>query len=380
MMMETESYTETKSPVTAPAEANLYVNNIGVMSESQLKGLFQQYGTIVRHRVMKDPSSGLPMGFGFVQFSAEEEAKKAIEALNGYVVAGKPMDVSVARKSEHKTSKGDNTTGTANAVRKNNVYCANFPLAWTKTEVEGMFAPYGSILESTLLTDQAGKSRGVAFVRFSNYGDAVTAINNLNGSVPPNATEPLVVKFARDPSAKVTRVDPVAQMASVGYGAVRHQGMRIDPYSRGVFPPNAYGASPYQAMVAPTNANQSYVAPQPTYAAPPPQFSVTNRSSQVDPACALFLFHLPPLTNEQDLYQLFSMYGTVHSVTIMRDPMSGASKGYGFVNMSSASEASAAVQYLNGYQIGDKYMKVQFKKSNSKQSDSNSSPMQQYNY
>ena len=65
---------------------------------------------------------------------------------------------------------------------------------------------------STKLTDIAGISKGVGFIRFDQRCEAERAIKQLNGTIPESATEPITVKFANSPSSNKT-VLPVAAMA-----------------------------------------------------------------------------------------------------------------------------------------------------------------------
>lgn len=53
-------------------------------------------------------------------------------------------------------------------------------------------------------------------------------------------------------------------------------------------------------------------------------------------------------TSASDLQQLFGQYGTVESAEVISDRMTGQSKGFGFVEMSSREEAQAAIAALNG--------------------------------
>ncbi|GIW39431.1 MAG: RNA-binding protein [Candidatus Binatia bacterium] len=57
---------------------------------------------------------------------------------------------------------------------------------------------------------------------------------------------------------------------------------------------------------------------------------------------------LPYSTGDAELSELFSAHGTVESVRIVTDRMTGRSRGFGFVEMSSAEEAEAAIAALNG--------------------------------
>jgi cold-inducible RNA-binding protein len=62
----------------------------------------------------------------------------------------------------------------------------------------------------------------------------------------------------------------------------------------------------------------------------------------------LFVGGLPYETTEETLRENFSQAGTVESATIITDKMSGRSKGFGFVEMSSEEEAQKAIEMFNG--------------------------------
>jgi len=59
-----------------------------------------------------------------------------------------------------------------------------------------------------------------------------------------------------------------------------------------------------------------------------------------------------------DLEQMFASHGTVESVQIIEDRMTGRSKGFGFVEMSSDSEAQAAIEALNGQEHSGRALTV----------------------
>ena len=62
----------------------------------------------------------------------------------------------------------------------------------------------------------------------------------------------------------------------------------------------------------------------------------------------LYVGNLAYSMRDNDLLQAFSAYGTVSSARVMMDRDSGRSKGFGFVEMSNANEAQAAIEGLNG--------------------------------
>jgi RNA recognition motif-containing protein len=72
----------------------------------------------------------------------------------------------------------------------------------------------------------------------------------------------------------------------------------------------------------------------------------------------LFVGNLAFSTTGSELESLFATVGTVESATIVTDRESGRSRGFGFVEMSSSSEANKAIQELNGRDVGGRQINV----------------------
>jgi RNA recognition motif-containing protein len=72
----------------------------------------------------------------------------------------------------------------------------------------------------------------------------------------------------------------------------------------------------------------------------------------------LYVGSLPYSTTEAELEEMFSEAGTVESASIIQDKMSGRSKGFGFVEMSSEEEAKKAVEMFNKKEIGGRTIVV----------------------
>jgi len=76
----------------------IYVGNLPwSVDQAKLKELFSEFGEITEATVISDRFSGRSKGFGFVTFSKDEEAKKAVEAMNGKEIEGRELKVSEAR-------------------------------------------------------------------------------------------------------------------------------------------------------------------------------------------------------------------------------------------------------------------------------------------
>jgi RNA recognition motif-containing protein len=72
----------------------------------------------------------------------------------------------------------------------------------------------------------------------------------------------------------------------------------------------------------------------------------------------LYVGNLPYSTTEEDLRELFSQAGTVNSVAIIMDRDTGRSKGFGFVEMASQTDAEKAIADYNGYMMDNRALTV----------------------
>ena len=76
----------------------------------------------------------------------------------------------------------------------------------------------------------------------------------------------------------------------------------------------------------------------------------------------LYVGNLPYSFRDSDMEQAFSQFGTVSSAKVMMDRETGRSKGFGFVEMSSAEEAQQAVSQLNDRPLDGRPLKVEVAK------------------
>ena len=72
----------------------------------------------------------------------------------------------------------------------------------------------------------------------------------------------------------------------------------------------------------------------------------------------IYVGNLPYKISDADLRELFAAYGEVSSVSMVKDKMTGQSKGFGFVEMPEAGEAAAAIQGLNEKAVQGRNIKV----------------------
>ena len=82
---------------------NIYVGNLPyAVDRDELRDIFAAYGEVAAARVVSDRETGRSKGFGFVEMPNDEEAKKAIEALNGSEIGGRKAVVNEARPREER--------------------------------------------------------------------------------------------------------------------------------------------------------------------------------------------------------------------------------------------------------------------------------------
>lgn len=95
------------APAPTPADSaddnpgnNLHVAPLSRdTQDADLDALFSRFGPLLKAQVMRDPHSRLVRGFGFVTFERPEDARAAIDALNGHELHGRALHVTLARRA-----------------------------------------------------------------------------------------------------------------------------------------------------------------------------------------------------------------------------------------------------------------------------------------
>ena len=383
------------------------------------------------------------MGYGFVMFQYPEDAQRAISALHNCQLGHKTLHVSLAKqKNGNKQQRASHPStpissfspsssllqqhaalsslgpGSAPSLSPSllphtpntNVYMAGIPHHYSKAELDELTAPYGHILESRVLIDkQTQTNRGIGFVRYERVDEAAAAILALNGCVAPGGTEVMVVKLAVEKGGEGGRRDSLrgsdlrGMTALQALKAQRMQGAGAAGGADGLYGHRS-ALSTDDPIVSPRHPtlarqNSSHLPSSSVRPPSPPSFlraasddSSPYSSYNPHPSAAsgsaglggkgvdLFVFHLPVSVSEDELQQLFALYGPVLNVAVMRDRRTGEHKGFGFVTMQNVADAENAVKYLTGYALGSKYLKVSFKTNKTHQTQTQTQHAQHHSH
>jgi RNA recognition motif-containing protein len=93
----------------------------------------------------------------------------------------------------------------------------------------------------------------------------------------------------------------------------------------------------------------------------------------------LYVGNLSWETTEDDLRSLFTQVGTVYEVELIKDRITGSSKGFAFVTMKSQDEANKAIHVFNGRNLDNRELKVNAVRPRESNYDSNQGPRYQSN-
>ncbi|XP_045124867.1 CUGBP Elav-like family member 4 isoform X26 [Portunus trituberculatus] len=312
---------------------------VGMLSKQQteedVRQLFQPYGNIEECTILRGPD-GASKGCAFVKYGSHTEAQAAINTLHG----SQTMPVSHTGASSSLVVKFADTEK-ERQLRRMQQMAGNMGLL--NPFVFNQFGAYGAYAQVNV-SEQQFMQQQAALMAAASQGTYINPMAALATQMP-HAAAPLANGIT-SPVVPPTSAQPIPNgEAATLQPSAAYPGM---PYSGvAVYPAPVYG--------------QYAQAPSPQLA-PIPHNKVEGCSISGPEGCNLFIYHLPQEFGDAELMQMFLPFGNVISSKVFIDRATNQSKCFGFVSFDNPASAQAAIQAMNGFQIGMKRLKVQLKR------------------
>nr|XP_009910095.1 PREDICTED: CUGBP Elav-like family member 1 isoform X4 [Haliaeetus albicilla] len=371
---------------------------IGMISkkcnENDIRVMFSPFGQIEECRILRGPD-GLSRGCAFVTFTTRAMAQTAIKAMHqAQTMEGcsSPIVVKFADTQKDKEQKriaqqlqqqmqqisaasvwgnlaGLNTLGpqylalylqllqqTAAASSGNlNTLSSLHPMG-------GLNAMQLQNLAALAAAASAAQNTPSGTAALTSSSSPLSVLTSSAGSSPSSSSSssvnPMASLGALQTLAGATaglNVSSLAGMAALN-GGLGSGGLSNGTGSTMEALTQAYsGIQQYAAAALPTLYNQSLLTQQ--------SIGAAGSQKEGPEGANLFIYHLPQEFGDQDLLQMFMPFGNVVSAKVFIDKQTNLSKCFGFVSYDNPVSAQAAIQSMNGFQIGMKRLKVQLKRS-----------------
>ncbi|XP_069850755.1 squamous cell carcinoma antigen recognized by T-cells 3 isoform X1 [Dipodomys merriami] len=230
---------------------------------ARLRPLFEACGEVVEVRPVFS-NRGDFRGYCYVEFPDETAALQALR-LDRTSVDGRPMFVSpCVDKSKHPDFK---VFRYSTALEKHKLFISGLPFSCTKEELADICKEHGAVKDLRLVTNRAGKPKGLAYVEYENESQASQAVMKMNGMTIRENT--IKVAISNPPQRKVPE-KPEAGKASHGptvlrqiYGARGKGRTQLALLPRALqrpsaaAPPAENGPAPRPSAPAPASASAS---------------------------------------------------------------------------------------------------------------------------
>ncbi|XP_050668682.1 CUGBP Elav-like family member 2 isoform X3 [Leptidea sinapis] len=353
-------------------ERKLFVGMLNKkLSENDVRALFAGHGAIEECTVLRD-AQGQSKGCAFVTFVSKQAAIAAIKTLHhSQTMEGcsAPLVVKFADTQKEKEQK-------KLQAMQANLWGLTTPVAPTYLASEAALSPATQLqllqqLQAVGLQQQLLQGQGSTLLQGINYQDIAFNGAGLSGGAVSGVPGVTTADQLGGLLAPVS-VQNLAALAAITQPVVT-QSTQMAPASAPQ--PNA----PQLCLLGKTNITGSTAEPlSSAYAAQfGTAFAAAPLGSVLGSAAAaaagkqvegpeggnLFIYHLPQEFTDTDLASTFLPFGHVISAKVFIDKQTNLSKCFGFVSYDNAASAQAAIQAMNGFQIGTKRLKVQLKRS-----------------
>ncbi|KAK8953012.1 Polyadenylate-binding protein 2 [Platanthera guangdongensis] len=354
---------------------SLYVGDLEMnVTDSHLFELFSQVGHVLFVRVCRDINTRRSLGYAYVNFGSPLDAARALDMLNFTPLNNKPIRIMYSNRDPSARK-----SGTAN------IFIKNLDKAIDNKALQDTFSTFGNILSCKVATDPSGQSKGYGFVQFDREEAAQNAIEKLNGMLLNDKqvyVGPFLRRHERDNYffktkfnnvfvknlSNSTTEDDLARIFGE-YGkmtsiiVMREQDGKSKCFGFVNFENPDDAARAVQELNGKKIDDKDwYVGRAQKKAEREQELKVRFEQSMKETAdknqgANLYLKNLDDGIGDDKLKELFSVFGTITSCKVMRDP-NGVSRGSGFVAFSAPEEASRALAEMNGKMLGNKPLYV----------------------
>ncbi|XP_016313976.1 CUGBP Elav-like family member 2 isoform X16 [Sinocyclocheilus anshuiensis] len=320
---------------------------IGMVSkkcnENDIRVMFSPFGQIEECRILRGPD-GLSRGCAFVTFSTRAMAQNAIKAMHqSQTMEGcsSPMVVKFADTQKDKEQRR------LQQQLAQQMQQLNSASAWgSLTGLTGLTPQYLALLQQATSSSNLGAFSGIQQMA---AGSTANSTMGAMGSLGSLGT----LQGLAGATVGLNNINALAGMAALngGLGSTGLSNGSAGPMDALT---QAYsGIQQYAAAALPTLYSQSLLQQQ----------SAAGSQKEGPEGANLFIYHLPQEFGDQDILQMFMPFGNVVSAKVFIDKQTNLSKCFGFVSYDNPVSAQAAIQAMNGFQIGMKRLKVQLKRS-----------------
>ncbi|XP_048376760.1 CUGBP Elav-like family member 4 isoform X2 [Stegostoma tigrinum] len=360
-------------------DRKLFVGMLGKQqTEDDVRRLFESFGSIEECTILRGPD-GTSKGCAFVKYSSHAEAQAAINSLHGSQTmpgASSSLVVKFADTDKERTLRRMHQMagqlGIFNPMAIQFGAYGAYTQALMQQQAALMAAAQGTYLNPMAAIAAAQMQQMAAF---NVNGLVATPMTPSSGtSTPPGINAAAVPSIATPIGVNGFSAMPPQTNGQPASDTIYANG--IHPYpaqSPTVADPlqQAYaGMQHYTGSPAPCSIPQLRVQPAayPAAYAPisqafPQQPPIIPQQQREGPeGCNLFIYHLPQEFGDAELMQMFMPFGNVISAKVFVDRATNQSKCFGFVSFDNPTSAQAAIQAMNGFQIGMKRLKVQLKR------------------
>jgi len=156
---------------------NIVIKNLDVSIDNKtLFDTFSMFGDILSCKVGTN-KNGESLGYGFVHYVNPTSAKKAIEKINGMLIAEKKVTVEPFMKYESRIKQNDSTF--------TNVYLKSIPPEWTEEQLKEKISEFGEYSSLLVPKNDNETMKGFAFCNFVNHESAKACCKSLDGNASP---------------------------------------------------------------------------------------------------------------------------------------------------------------------------------------------------